>query len=272
MVLTRSFVCGVGAALLSFALLRCAAPSAPSPLASQRLTPSAASTTGPAPPCADPNGPDGGVECAYQAYEHGDVAAFLNSIDPAVRDQPPPLEFGNLVILDATGLSSDLSKTTFREMRYAVLSSAGDWAEVGVQGIARSVALDKDAPIAGVEIARQVQGRWLLSTTRARATAQADRALEPARDHPDRSKEGGHPAAAPQPGPEPPYWRVVGQEGANLREAPSRTANIVRELLRAQVVTNLDQEATAEGLTWRRVAYGTVEGWVAAALLAPQVD
>jgi hypothetical protein len=272
MVLTRSFVGGVGAALLSFALIRCAAPSAPNPPASQSLTPAAASTTGPAPSCTDSNEADGGVECAYQAYERGDGAAFLGALDPAVRDQPGLMKFGNLLILDITGLSSDLSRTTFRAMHYSVLSTDGEWAEVGVQGIARSVALDKEAPIAGVEIARQIQGRWLLSTTRARATAQVDRALESVRAHPDMAKEGGHPAAAPQPGPEPPYWRVVGEEGANLREAPSRTANIVRDLPKAEVVTNLDQEATVEGLTWRRVAYGPVEGWVAAALLAPQLD
>jgi hypothetical protein len=44
----------------------------------------------------------------------------------------------------------------------------------------------------------------------------------------------------------------------------------VRELPKAEVVTNLDQEATADGLTWRRVAHGTIEGWVAAELLVPQ--
>ena len=38
------------------------------------------------------------------------------------------------------------------------------------------------------------------------------------------------------------------------------------------LITNLDQEATADGLTWRRVAYGTIEGWVAAELLVPQWD
>jgi hypothetical protein len=182
------------------------------------------------------------------------------------------MEFGNLVILDATGLSSDLSKTTFSKMRYAVLSTAGDWAEVSVQGIARSAALGKDAPITGVEIVRQVQDQWLLSTAQARATAQADHALESAREESNASKESAHSAAAPPAGPRPPYWRVVGEDGANLREAPSPAAGIVRELPRAEVVTNLDEEATADGLTWRHVAYGTVEGWVAAALLAPQLN
>jgi len=223
-------------------------------------------------PSVDPDGPDGGVERAYQAFEHGDVAAFLDTIDPAVRDRPGPLEFGNLVIRDATGLSSDLSQISFSAMRYAVLATAGEWADVDVQGIAQSAALGKETPIAGVEIAYQVQGRWRLSTAQARATAPADRVLESARDQPDASMDAEHPAAAPPPGPQPPYWRVMGEDGANLREAPSRTASIVRELPVAEVVTNLDQEATTDGLTWRRVAYGTVEGWIAATLLVPQLD
>jgi hypothetical protein len=270
MVLTRRLALGVGGALVSLALIGCFAPLMPSSPASRSLTPSAVATPGPAPQSADPTGPDGAVERAYEAFAHGDGAAFLDAVDPAVRAGPGPMEFGNLIVVDASGLDSDLSKTTFSKMRYSVLSTTGEWAEVGVQGVAHSAALGKEAPLTGVEIARRLQGRWVLSTARARATAQADRAREAARDQRDTGLGEEAPATTPPPGPEPPYWRVVGADGANLREAPSQTANIVRELSKAEVVTNLDQEATAEGLTWRRVASGTVEGWVAAALLAPQ--
>lgn len=262
--------CGVGVAIVSLALLCCSVPGLPAG-PSLRLSPTP-TTSGSAAPSADPNGPDGGVEQAYRAFDRSDGAAFLEALDPTVRDQPGPLKFGNLLILDITGLSRDLSKTTLHEMHYTVRSTDGEWAEVGVQGVARSEALGKETPIAGVEIARQVQGRWVLSTAQARATGQADRVLQTTQEQPDAGRETGAPAAAPPPGPEPPYWRVVGEDGANLREAPSQAARILRELPRAEVVTNLDQEATAEGRIWRGVAYGPVEGWVAAALLVPQRD
>ncbi|HLH25714.1 MAG TPA: SH3 domain-containing protein [Chloroflexota bacterium] len=272
MVLARSLLWGLGAALVLLAFLRCSVPAALSPSPGPSLTRAAAATIVPAPATADPSGPDGAVERAYQAFARGDGATFLDAIDPAVRAGPGPLEFGNLVVVSTTGLDSDLSKTIFSKMRYSVLSIAGEWAEVGVQGVARSVALGKEVPLAGVEVTRRVQDRWVLSTAQARTAAQAERTLEAARDQPDTGSEGRLAAATPQPGPEPPYWRIVGEDGANLREAPSQTASILRELPKAEVVTNLDQEVAAEGLTWRRVAYGTVEGWIAAALLAPQRD
>ena len=78
---------------------------------------------------------------------------------------------------------------------------------------------------------------------------------------------------ATRAGVDPPFYRVdAGGPGANMRNAPSRTASIVREVRDGEVVTNLNQQQNAEGLTWRRVALGDVEGWVAAELLAPQRD
>lgn len=182
--------------------------------------------------------------------------AFLEAIDPAVRDQPGPLEFGNLVILDAAGLNREVSRSSFTDMRYSVVATDGEWAQVAVQGVVRSVARGEARPLAGMEFAHHVQGRWVMSTALAARTAE------------ESARVGG----APPPEASPPYWRVVGSDGANLRGAPSQTASIVRELPKAEVVTNLDQEATADGRTWRRVAYGSIEGWVAAELLAPQWD
>ena len=73
--------------------------------------------------------------------------------------------------------------------------------------------------------------------------------------------------------PSPPYWRITSGGGnVNMRAAPSRTAPIVREMPDNEVVTNLDQRQTADGLTWQRVAFGTLEGWIDAALLVPQLD
>jgi hypothetical protein len=253
--LRRLIICA-SVALLAIAVVDCSPASVANSPATAALTPSVPSTVGPAPAPVDPTGPDGAVERAYQAFERGDVNAFLDGIDPAVRDRPGPLEFGNLVILDATGLNREVSKTSFTDMRYSVLATDGKWAKVAVQGVVRSAALGEERSIAGVEIARHVQGRWVLST------ALAARAAE----------EGARAAGATPPGADPPYWRVVGNDGANLRGAPSRTASIMRDLPKAEVVTNLDQEATADGLTWRRVAYGTIERWVAAELLAPQWD
>jgi hypothetical protein len=204
----------------------------------------------------DPNGPDGGVQRAYQTFERGDGEAFLEAIDPAVRDMPGPMEFGNLVILDATRLGREVSRSTFSEMCYSVLSTDGEWAKVAVQGMVRSAASGEERSIAGEETARHVQGRWVLST------ALAARA----------SEEGAPTAGAAPSGAEPPYWRVMGNDGANLRGAPSRTARILRELPKAEVVTNLDQEATGDGLTWRRVAHGTIEGCIAAELLVSKRD
>jgi hypothetical protein len=221
----------------------------------------------------DPDGPDGGVERAYQAFERGDVDAFLDAIDPAVRGMPEPMEFGNLVIRDVTGLNRELSRSTFSDMRYSVLSTDGEWAKVAVQGVVRSAALGGEGSIAGVELARNIQGRWVLSTAlAARAAVPLAPALESTSDQPGTLGEGARAARAAPPGADPPYWRVVGNDGANMRGSPSRTASIVRELPKAEVVTNLDQETTADGLTWRRVAYGTIEGWVAAELLMPQLD
>ena len=80
-------------------------------------------------------------------------------------------------------------------------------------------------------------------------------------------------SASAAPRPDPPYFRIVaGGTGANLRSAPSTSAPIVQRLRDGAVVTNLDQQQTAEGLTWRRVAEGDVDGWIAAELLAPQRD
>jgi hypothetical protein len=274
MVLASKLPVGSGAALLSLALVGCSRASISASPPSIGLTPSAAPVAAPTLPPADPNGPDGGVERAYQAFERGDSDAFLAAIDPTVRDRPGPMEFGNLVILDVAGLKSELSQSTFSGLRYSVLSIDGEWGTVRVEGIAHSVPLGTAASIAGMETAHKVQGQWLLSTAQAKATAQAplDSARESAGARPDPPSEGPRPAATPKPAPTPPYWRVVGEDGANLRGAPGRTAHIVRELPRAEVVANLDQEATADGLPWRKVAYGAVEGWVATELLAPQTE
>ena len=81
------------------------------------------------------------------------------------------------------------------------------------------------------------------------------------------------PAVAPAATPSPPYWRISSGGGnVNMRGGPSRTAPIVREMPDNEVVTNLDQRQTADGLTWQRVAFGTLEGWIDSALLVPQLD
>ncbi|MBX5490134.1 MAG: SH3 domain-containing protein [Chloroflexi bacterium] len=81
------------------------------------------------------------------------------------------------------------------------------------------------------------------------------------------------PAITPTRTADPPYWRVSsGGAGVNMRAAPSTSAQIVLQLDDGQVVTNLDETRSADGLTWRHVAYGDIEGWIAAELLQPQHD
>ena len=73
------------------------------------------------------------------------------------------------------------------------------------------------------------------------------------------------------PSVRPPWWRVsAGGEGANMRQSPSRTAPVVKELKDGAVVDNLDEQRTADGLSWRHVKDGDAEGWVAAELLVAQ--
>jgi hypothetical protein len=89
-------------------------------------------------------------------------------------------------------------------------------------------------------------------------------AAPPAEESPS-APEAGRASTA-----DPPTYRVVaGGAGANLRSAPSTGAPVVRQLRDGAEVTNLNQQQTADGLTWRRVAEGDAEGWVAAELLAP---
>jgi hypothetical protein len=86
------------------------------------------------------------------------------------------------------------------------------------------------------------------------------------------SAEAPPPAAEPgRPGAAglPDYRVAAGGDGANLRSAPSRTADVVVSVRDGTVLTNLDQQQTADGLLWRKVASGNVEGWVAAELLSP---
>ncbi|HLI26945.1 MAG TPA: SH3 domain-containing protein [Chloroflexota bacterium] len=84
---------------------------------------------------------------------------------------------------------------------------------------------------------------------------------------------GPTPAAPPAPTPDPPYWRITsGGAGVNVRAAPSTAAQIVLQLEDGQVVTNLDETRSGDGLIWRHVAYGDIEGWIAADLLQPQYD
>jgi hypothetical protein len=81
------------------------------------------------------------------------------------------------------------------------------------------------------------------------------------------------PIATPLPLPDPPYWRIdSGGAGVNVRAAPSTSAQVVLQLQDGEVVTNLDESRSADGLTWRRIAYGDIEGWIAADLLRPQYD
>jgi hypothetical protein len=81
------------------------------------------------------------------------------------------------------------------------------------------------------------------------------------------------PVATPLPLPDPPYWRIdSGGAGANVRAAPSTSAQVVLQLQDGEVVTNLDESRSGDGLTWRRIAYGDIEGWIAADLLRPQYD
>jgi hypothetical protein len=83
-------------------------------------------------------------------------------------------------------------------------------------------------------------------------------------------------APTPQPTsaaaqPDPPWFRVTaGGSGANMRGGPSINAPVVQQLSDGTVITNLDQKQTADGLTWQKVALGDTEGWIDAALLAPQ--
>jgi hypothetical protein len=80
------------------------------------------------------------------------------------------------------------------------------------------------------------------------------------------------PSATPQL-PDPPWWRISASgEGANMRQTPSRTAPVVKELRDGAVVDNLDEQRTADGLSWRHVKDGDADGWVAAELLVPQRD
>jgi hypothetical protein len=80
------------------------------------------------------------------------------------------------------------------------------------------------------------------------------------------------PAVSPTPrGPDPPWFKIVaGGDGANMRQAPSTSAPIVQKLSDNTVVDNLDEQRSADGLTWRHVKEGDVDGWVAAELLQPQ--
>ncbi len=72
---------------------------------------------------------------------------------------------------------------------------------------------------------------------------------------------------------DPPYWRVTsGGSKVNLRDGPSRSASVVLELPDGEVITNLDEQLVADGLAWQRVAYGPIEGWIAAELIVPQYE
>jgi hypothetical protein len=263
----------IGAALVSLALVSCSPTSVVHPPVNSPGTPSTTSTPSTAPAAVAPSGPEGAVQRAYAALERGDVEDFLNATDPAIRSTPGPLTFGNLVVRDVAGLQSDLSKLTFSEMHYAVISTEGEWAQVVVRGVVRSAAPGSETVIDGVEITHKIQDRWVLSTAPA-ATAAVTMAppLESPGEQSGAVQEDVSTAAATPPEPDPPYWHVVGDDGANLREAPSLSAGIVRELADGQVVTNLDEVAVADELDWRKVADGPVEGWVAAELLAPQLD
>ena len=69
---------------------------------------------------------------------------------------------------------------------------------------------------------------------------------------------------------DPPNYRVTADgDGANLRGAPSRSAPVVTSVRDGAVLTNRDEQQTADGLLWRRVADGNLDGWVAAELLTP---
>ena len=114
------------------------------------------------------------------------------------------------------------------------------------------------------------------ANVRAAATPTAARALLPtpapveAVIPPAPLEEPAAASEAPRaPGADPPTYRVVaGGAGANLRSAPSTSAQVVRTVRDGAVLNNLNQQQTAEGLTWRRVAEGDAEGWIAAELLA----
>ena len=90
-------------------------------------------------------------------------------------------------------------------------------------------------------------------------------ALAPPAEEPPAAPESSRASTA-----DPPTYRVVaGGSGANLRNAPSTGAPVVRRLSDGAVVTNLNQQQTADGIAWRRVAEDDAEGWVAAELLVP---
>jgi hypothetical protein len=113
--------------------------------------------------------------------------------------------------------------------------------------------------------------RAAITPTPARAplptAAPPEAAVAPAA--PEEATATPEPAARP-PAADPPAYRIVaGGAGANLRSAPSTSAPIVRRLRDGTIVTNLNQQQSGDGMTWRRVAENDAEGWVAAELLAP---
>src|SRR5262249_10239043 len=110
MTLARMLIRCADGALLTIAAVSCSPAVVVSPPATAARTPAVASIVGQTSAPVDPNGPDGGVERAYRAFERGEVDAFLEAIDPAVRDMPGPMEFGNLVILDPMGLGREVSR------------------------------------------------------------------------------------------------------------------------------------------------------------------
>lgn len=136
-----------------------------------------ASTTAVGSKIVSDNQPAVAVRKAYDALQSGDMNAYLDALDPALRQGPEPFRLTSIAVQALTGFNIDLSKVSFRDMSYQVTSIQGDWANVHVTGHVRSLSLGSEQPIDTMETAHRINGQWYLSSA---MIADADAPLDPA--------------------------------------------------------------------------------------------
>jgi hypothetical protein len=104
------------------------------------------------------------IRRTYDALTAKDHNAYIDSIDPQVRNQPslgPLLTLGTQLL---TGATVDFENIAFRDMQYQTTSGDPSWAVVHVTGFIRNLQFEVEDPVDALEVAHQVQGKWYTST------------------------------------------------------------------------------------------------------------
>lgn len=114
-----------------------------------------------------PNSPEGVVRKLLDSMERQDANAYLDALDPALRDKPNYFfaQAFSTGLLSALGLGGtvDVSSIAFKNLRFDTQNDTGQTANVFVSGKIRNLSVASEEDFSESIITRSINGIWYVS-------------------------------------------------------------------------------------------------------------